>query len=75
MSLNGEMFFKRTGRIESVQLKNEIFSVPYCNQVKEGTQYRKKKRNEKESCIDGRETVQSKKGWLEIRKGKQERFY
>ena len=74
MSLNCEMFFKRTGRIESVQLRSEVFSVPYCNQVKEVTQYRKK-RSEKESYIDGRETVQSKKGWLEIRKGKQERFY
>ena len=37
MSLNCEMFLKRTGRIESVQLKNEIFSVSYCNQVEEGT--------------------------------------
>ena len=52
MSLNCEMFFKRTGRIESVQLRSEVFSVPYCNQVKEVTQYRKK-RNEKESYIDG----------------------
>ena len=37
ISLNCEMFLKRTGRIESVQLKNEIFSVSYCNQVEEGT--------------------------------------
>lgn len=51
MSLNGEMFFKRTGRIESVQLKNEIFSVPYCNQVKEGTQYRKKKKEMKKKAV------------------------
>lgn len=49
----------------------KYFPVPYCNQVKEGIQYRKKEMK-KESCIDGRETVQSKKGWLEIRKGKQE---
>lgn len=69
MSLNCEVFFKRTGRIESIQLKSEIFSVPYCNQVKEVTQYRKK-RNEKESYLDGRETVQSKKERLEIRENK-----
>lgn len=40
----------KTGRIESIQFKNEIFSVPYCNQVREG-----KVKEEKQCCVEKEE--------------------